>query len=89
MSEPCEQIENVKEIEKRLNKGELIFSEVARDIKQLIEDVSHIKEQTTRTNGRVTKLERLKTNFFYLMIGVAVCSADGPAVLKAIIEVIK
>jgi len=89
--------ENEILFQKRLGEGEIIFAEIHSDIKQIMASVKSIKDddlppiklQTTATNGRVTKLERLKTNMMYLIIGVAVCSADGPALFKAIISVVK
>jgi hypothetical protein len=85
----CDHSDKIDAINDRLNTGDHAFSDLHRDIKDIALDVSDIKDQTFKTNGRVTKLERLKTNIIYLIIGVAVCSADGPSIFKAIMAVLK
>ena len=85
----CDKGEKIDKIDERLHEGERLFDELHRDIKELVTVTGEIRDQTVRTNGRVTKLERLKTNIMYLIIGVAICSADGPQIVKAIISVVK
>jgi len=64
MGTPCEQAGKVDEIDKRLNKGEVLFAEMSKDIKLLITNAmdakvqrDRIETQTTKTNGRVTRGE--------------------------------
>ena len=57
MSAPCEQGNTIKEIERRLSNGEVIFAEIAKDLKSHTEILTRIETQTVKTNGRVSKLE--------------------------------
>ncbi len=57
MTTPCENSDVIKEMGQRLTKGEVLFAEIAKDLKSHTEILNRIEAQTTKTNGRVSSLE--------------------------------
>lgn len=55
----CRKEEVIDEIRDKLNSGTLSFNNVDNRLKNIETVLIDVKEQTTKTNGRVTKIERL------------------------------
>jgi hypothetical protein len=92
MSSPCEQKDVIHEINKRLSAGELVFSDIKHcidkinlKIDMIAEKQNLVIEQTTRTNGRVTKLEQTKRAMWWIFIGIAASLVIQTVGLKAAI----
>ena len=100
--QPCEQADTIKDIEKRLGKGEVLFATTVQTLDGHTEMLQRIESQTTKTNGRVNgledfrdgvvlevkKLQKIKTGIVWMIFGVAVASADGPEMLKNLMEIL-
>ena len=78
---PCEQREKIEHIDTRLGVGDV-------NLATMNQTLVRIEEQVTKTNGRVTKLEKLRTAILWLIIGVGVASSDGPTIIRTIMSAI-
>ena len=78
MSAPCEQSESIRKIREDLVEGRILFVKISNSLENLNSKVDAISdrqtlviEQTTKTNGRVTKLELTKRAMWWIFIGMA------------------
>lgn len=82
MPAPCEQKDNIKQIQERLGDGDVTLATIGMTLER-------IEEQVTTTNGRVTRLEKLRTIIFGILVGTALASTSGPGIVKAILAALK
>ena len=76
-------------MEERLGKGDVMLAQIILNQQTESERSERIEVQVSKTNGRVTKLEKLRTIFFGVMVGVALATTSGPGILRAIISLVK
>jgi threonine aldolase len=93
MASPCEQSEVIKELKADSVESKIHFVNIENSIKEVVSKVSTIAErqllvidQTTRTNGRVTKLEQIKAAIKWILIGAVAITAIKKYGIEAIME---
>ena len=92
MTSPCANTERLLKIEKELIDGGKLFIRIENlidkldgKIDQITERQTLVIEQTTKTNGRVTKLESTKRAMWWIFIGIAASLVIQTVGLKAAI----
>lgn len=66
----CHKEEIIESIRAKLGDGEVSFNTISNRLQNIEYMVSEIRIQTTKTNGRVTNMERLATIFKVVAITV-------------------
>jgi hypothetical protein len=77
----CTEKGRIKIIEDRLGGGDVNFATL--DLK-----MDRVLAQVERTNGRVTGLEKTKTVIIGILVGTALASTSGPAILRSFLAAI-
>ena len=69
MSE-CTEKARIANIEKRLGDGDVTLESINNKLNEMEKTSNRIEEQTTKTNGRVNKVERIISAFKNVSVGV-------------------
>ena len=71
MTNPCEQSNRIEHMEQEVSEICAVIARVDERLKNQGKKLEEIHTQTSRTNGRVTKLERWKTTLMGVNIGIS------------------
>jgi hypothetical protein len=86
MSTPCEQAEVINAMKSDLMETRIHFINIENTVKTIAERQLLVIDQTTRTNGRVTKLEQIKSAIKWVLIGAVAITAIKKYGIAAIME---
>lgn len=90
MPQPCEQAETIERINNRLHLGDLTLQDIKTQLTILNESVSAILTQTTKTNGRVTKMEKIQRTVISMFCGMLIfAAAQSLGLTKVLLTILK